>query len=527
MIGSLVDSVVGVFSPEKALKRRLFRKMLNRGYDAAKRDRTNSDWRTTNSSADLELLGQGDLVRARAHDLVRNNAYAQGAIRAPVRNVVGCGIKPQARAQFSDGKPRTLFNEQIEKHWKRWQKQADVTGRLTFYEMQRLILRERAVAGEVLVHMTTVNDPNRIVPFALELVDADRLASDYMFPRGINHENGNQVRRGVEIDSLGRPVAYHLYPSHPNDLNAIHHQAERVPASEFLHLFKQDRVGQTRGVSDFAPTTRWLRDLHYYVENELQSSAVASCFSVAIKSMAAGADGGLVDDIDDDATDTDGNTFEYLQPGIVSRLFPGEDVEVINPTRANTAANEWIQLIQRSIAVGMGLSYERLVRDYSQTNFSSNRASDLEDRREFRAEQDWLVNHLCDPVYRQFCHFAVREMLPGMPNAQTYVNNLETYTSVHWQTPGWEWVDPDKQAKASINALNNNLTTLADELGKQGRDWLEVLDQKAIEKQALEERGLTMAGLMAETSEDSDGDEEETEAETGQDANERAVVSAS
>jgi lambda family phage portal protein len=300
----------------------------------------------------------------------------------------------------------------------------------------------------------------------------------------------NEVRRGVEIDALGRPVAYYIYPYHPNDINGMWSTPQRVPAEECLHLYKAERIGQTRGISMLAPVVSWLRQLGYYVDNELQASAVASCFSVAIKTLGGGADGSILPSSSADTADTDGNTFEFIQPGMVARLLPGEEVETINPGRPNSAADAWINLILRSIAVGSGLSYERLARDYTQTNYSSARSSDLEDRKQFYMEQDWLCYHLCDPIYERFMETAVMEgKLPISSN-----DLIEDYHGViehKNQSPGWEWVDQLKEQQASASALESNLTTLRDECGKRGSDWREVLEQRAKEKQLIDSLGLT------------------------------------
>lgn len=521
MIGELVDRMVAVVSPARAAKRMHARRVyskLQRDYDAAKVDRTNSHWRPPNRSADLELLSSASTLRARARDLVRNNAYAYGILRAIVRNVVGCGIKPQAKVEQKNDKPNERFNEAAENLWRRWQMQADVTGRLSFYEIQTLALSEVIEAGEVLIQFVESPNRSRSLPFALELVECDRLADDYLFSRGINQDNGNEVRRGVEVNSVGEPVAYWIYPKHPNDINTLHTRPERFPADRFIHLFRPKRIGQTRGVTEFAPVIRWLKDLGYYLENELQSSAVASCFTAAITTLGGAADGGILDITDDESSDSDGNSFEYMQPGMVARLMPGEDVKVINPMRPNAQAEPWINLMIRSMAVGMGLSYERLARDYSQTNFSSNRASDLEDRREFRPWQDWLSTHLCVPVWQRFITSAVMQGEAGFPGAFQLLADFDRWTRHEWQPPGWEWVDPQKEATASVVGIKNNLTTLAEELGKRGKDLRETLEQRKREKDMLEEFGLTemedLPGVQTSIESEETNETEETETAT-------------
>lgn len=489
MIGELVDNLIGVFSPASAARRVHARHVLNtslrRGYEAANTNRLNANWRTANRSADAELFDSADAIRARARDLVRNNAYARGVQRALVRNVVGCGIKPQARV--TEDEP---VNAAIETAWEQWQRTADVTGRLSFYQIQSLAYAETLEAGEVLIRYVEPTNRKRRIPFALELVEADRLAADY-FVRGINKVTGNEVRRGIEFNSSGEPVTYWLYSSHPNDINSWRVEAKPYPAEQFTHLFRQERIGQTRGVSIYAPVLFWLKNLSYLVENELQASAVASCFTAVIKSMGGGADGGILDTIDSSATDTDGNMFEYIQPGLVARLMPGEEVQVINPQRSHSESQAWIDLMLRSIAVGTGISYERLSRDYSKTNYSSNRASDLEDRREFRPIQDWLISDLCVPVWERWMSVAVNAGIDGFPSPFEFLGDFETWTRHIWQPPGWEWVDPVKEQQASADAIASNQSTLAEELGKRGRDWRDVIDQRSREVQYIQQAGLT------------------------------------
>lgn len=517
MIGQAIDHLVGWFNPQAAAKRvnarNVYTQLLKRGYDAAKLDRSTVAWNTSNSSPDLELSLAAATIRSRARDLVRNNAYARGILRARVRNVIGCGIIPQARISDPQGEPLEQINQQIEDLFERWSKVADATGRLTFYEIQRLAYQEVDEAGECLIHFTTLSDDRgRPVSLALELIDADRLADEWMGPRVRPGEN--EVRRGVEVDPLGRPVAYWIYPHHPSDVTGAYSMPVRMPANEFIHLYRCERIGQTRGVSLFAPVVTWLKHLGYYVENELQASAVASCFSVVVKTLGGGSDGALLASSDTSNTDTDGNRFEYLQPGMVSRLMPGEEIETVNPGRPNASADAWINLILRSIAVGAGLSYERLARDYTQTNYSSARASDLEDRKEFRTDQDWIRSHLCEPVWQRFIESAVLEGKLPITSEQL-IEDYDGWTSHTWQTPGWEWVDPVKEATASQLALQSNLTTLSEELGSRGRDLHDTLRQLAREKQLKEDLGLSAT------------DEPETDQEMEDDGEERETAAAS
>ena len=137
-MSNIIDKIVGFFSPASALQRMQARRVydyanrnedqVNRAFEAAKIDRLNKNWNAQNRSADAEIYYDADTVRARARDLVQNNAYAKGVVRAKVRNIVGSGIKPQSRVELPDGKPNEEFNNAAEKLWNRFQRVIDAAG---------------------------------------------------------------------------------------------------------------------------------------------------------------------------------------------------------------------------------------------------------------------------------------------------------------------------------------------------------------------------------------------------------------
>lgn len=517
MLGELIDKAVAVFAPATAARRAyargVYRRVSKRAYDAAKRDRTNSSWRTSNQSADRALSGEADVVRQRARDLIRNNAYARGALDAIVANVIGCGITPRPALE-DDAR-----NAAILKAWNKWCEESDVTGRLHFYEMQALALREMVESGECLMHYMADDSPRRRSPFCLEMVEADRIASETdTFIRRGNQNSNNEIRRGVELDRKGKAVAYWLYPSHPDGTQYMYPSPERIEAEKLLHIYRQERIGQTRGVSWLAPAVMWLRDLGMYVDNELQASAVASCLTAVIKTVDGGASwGGLAASAGESSADTAGNRFEHFEPGQVAHLMPGEDIEIINPARPNANADAWISLILRSIAVAMGVSYELVSRDYSRTNYSSNRASALEDRRRFRPVQRFFIWHVCQPVYRQFFEWGVQASEAGRPGFEAFpsttefIANQDEWLRCAWRPPGWEWVDPVKEANASKIEVENGFRSRGDVIESAGGDLREVFAELAQEKALAESLGLKF-GSAAEAEIEAQANEQQATA---------------
>jgi lambda family phage portal protein len=232
-----------------------------------------------------------------------------------------------------------------------------------------------------------------------------------------------------------------------------------------------------------------MRDLGIYLDNEMQAGAVASCATAMIKTETPLPS--LMGPNDGDTSDTNGNQYSYLEPGAVFYLRPGESVETVNPSRPNSNAEPWIALMLRGIAVGTGLSYEIVARDFSQTNYSSNRASQLEDRRRFRCWQSYLINHLCSPVWRKFNEAAALIGKVGFPSMHQLSEDFDRYAPCEFMPPTWEWVDPATEQSSSQNAIAAYQATYADELGAKGLNWRHVFYQRAKENALLAKLGLS------------------------------------
>lgn len=492
---NVLDSLIAYVSPAAGLKRAHARKLM-RSYAGAESNRLTNHKKPRNLAADQELLGPNgaDAMRAWARSMVRDNAYAWNVVDTIVSNVVGDGITAQSIFETPEGEDLEEINDIRDCLFAWWSEVADINGELTFAEIQVLCQREIVEAGEVLVRIIKTPGKeykgiSRPIPLALELIEADRLALERdTYKASVNRDGRNSVVRGVELDDKGKPVAYWIYPQHPNSPYSIGNiTPERVPASEVLHLFRKDRVGQTRGISWFAPVMSPMRDLGIYIDNELQSSAIASCFGVVVKSDTP--IGSLLP-ADGETTDSNGNSLEYIEPGIVTRLRPGEDISVINPARPNSSAEPWINLMLRGTAAGTGTNYEAISKDFSNTSYSSSRSSKLEDRARNKRWQNYLVWHLCQPVWDAFCTAAALSGEDSFPTATELLEDRRKLTPVEWQLPEQEWVDPASEQSAASDSIAKYMSTYQDELGSRGRSYRSTFYQASKEKKLRMRLGL-------------------------------------
>lgn len=107
----------------------------------------------------------------------------------------------------------------------------------------------------------------------------------------------------------------------------------------------------------------------------------------------------------------------------------------------------------------------------------------------WRMLQDWLIEHVCQPVFERWLMAAQATgelTLPGfdlMP---------ERYEAVKWFPRGWEWVDPQKEVAAYKDAVRCGFKTQADVVSAGGGDLEELLIARASEVKRAEQLGLQL-----------------------------------
>ncbi len=423
-------------------------------YAGAQVNRLNADWTALSTSADSEIVTSLRLLRARSRELIRDNEYAGNAVRIVKNNVVGTGINLQAQVANARGKLIDPVNDKIEAAWTAWcgKDTCDVAGRLDLQDMLRLAIGQLVEAGEVIIRKIGQPFGAGRIPLGLEIIEADRLMDQFQTARA---PNGNAIRMGVEVDTWLRPVAYWFHPRHPGDYQFTSFQPSafiRVPAAEVIHLYLMDRVPQTRGVPWFQATLKRLRNMGGYEEAEIVAARASASIMGLIESP----------ELDAPSDTVAGQQVTDLEPGVIKKLLPGEKFNGFAPTRPNAAMAEFMRYMLRSVAAGIGVSYESLSRDYSQSNYSSSRLALLDDRDLWRMLQGWLIRNLLTPIYRDWLDAAV--MCGALPIKDFYAAR-EKYQAVRFKPRGWSWIDPFKEVQAYRIAVRSGFMSVSDVIG--------------------------------------------------------------
>lgn len=357
-----IEWAIAKVSPERALARAramtALRAMMN--YDAATTTGRASSWRPTASDADGAAQRRARLAYV-ARDMLRNTPLATRAQSVIVNNVVGTGIIPKIKGGTKSHQAELL--DLIERHLDTASIDAD--GRTNLYGLQRLALNTVVDAGEVLIRRR-LRERRDGLPLSLQL---QVLEPDFIDTSRDGVIDGNEVREGIEYDGIGRRIAYWLFPRHPGGTFRLGRtwESRRVPASEILHIYRQDRPGQMRGVSWFAPVAMTLQDMADHQDAQLMRQKIAACF-VAFR---------ISPDADTDPTADISGLATSLVPGRIQNVAPGEDIRFATPPGVE-AYDEFTRTVLRSVAVGMGITYEALSGDLSNVNFSSARIGRME-----------------------------------------------------------------------------------------------------------------------------------------------------
>lgn len=454
------------------------RKMQQRNYAAANQGRLFADFKGSNRSADSEMRPALVLMRDRSRDLARNDPYARRFLSLVRTNAVGeTGLSLQIKARNADGSLDVIGNDQIERAWYDWGRSCTVDGKMTWTDVQQYVAEAWKRDGEAFIQIVRSNRFKYGV--ALNLVEADLIdeQKNQLLP------NGNQIRMGVEIDQYQRPVAYWVRQAHPGDYDFSQKNVAsvRVDASQILHIYQQNRAGQTRGEPAFAPVITAVKMLNGHREAEL----VAARLSASKMGFFTSPTG---DDFN--ADDYDGNVpIMDAEPGTFHQLPPGVDFTAFDASHPSTAFADFQKGILRGIASGLGVSYASLSNDLEGTSYSSVRQGALEERDGYKMMQRFLIDHLAVPVYAMWLQHVMEFGFISIPATKF----SKFFDESIFRGRGFSWVDPQKEMNAAVIGLQNGLLSPSDVAAQYGRDVEEIYSTWQRDKQTAEAFGLVLA----------------------------------
>lgn len=487
---NLVDKVLKRFGYSKA-------KAKARGYSGAISSRLTGDWLNPTTTGDEEIRRDLQKLRNRCRELERNNDYVRRYLNGLDSNVIGSsGVMLQMKVEDSPLVYDEQANRVIENEWRKWcnRKHTTPNGRQSWLEICKLALRSCARDGDVLLQL--VRGYNNDHGFSVQLIEADMLDIHH---NNYRLANGGEIRMGVETNTVGRPVAYHILTAHPGETSDTSRRRLRVDADDIIHLYNPERISQTRGVPWMVSAMTRLQMLAGYEESELVASRTAACKM-----------GFLTKDINSEnytgEEDEDYNLIMEAEPGSIEELPTGMKFQEWNPQHPTSAYKDFVKATLRGISAGLNISYNTLANDLEGVNYSSIRAGLFDEREHYKSIQNWFIDSFVQPVFEAWLEASI---LNGV--FPFGVNKFDKMNQPKWCARRWPWVDPLKDMQANILAMNNGLVAKRNIINYTGGDIEDVYSTIAADKKLAEDKGLVFNAEDMPIEDDEDNESEAIE----------------
>jgi lambda family phage portal protein len=502
---NILDRAIAYVSPTTAARRyraRMAMEILNSYEGASKSKRSLAQWQTFGGDPDSDILNDLPTLRSRSRDLVRNNPLASGAIKTKITNVVGSGLRYQARI---DRESLRMSEDQAdewegiaEREWRLFWggKDVDICRILNGTGITRQVYQQQLENGDVFVLFRRAQVPGFPYQLRLQVVEADRVENTN---KAMDTET---LAGGVEKDQYGAPARYHILRSHPGAIlgkskmewDIVPAFGQRTGLRNLVHFYSQSRPGQSRGVPDLAAVIEPLKQLGRYTDAEIMAAVISGYFTVFIESDGIAAGGfdysKFGDELGTSSTDKD----YKLGNGAIIELASGEKIHDSNPGRPNQAFDGFVVAILRQIGVALEIPFEILIKHFT-ASYSAARAAINEMWKYVLTERQRLADDFLRIVHETWMYEAVgsgRIIAPGY-----FADPLirAAYLGSEWIGPAKGQIQEVQEVEAAAARVRNGFSTIQNETVQlTGGNW-----EQNHPQQVKEYKKRLADGLIQET----------------------------
>ena len=403
-------------------------------------------------------------LAVRARYLVENNDYAKRAVETKVTALVGTGAVPVSMHPDPDAA-------------------AEITAEINrvsdsffdggFGAFQALMVQEMVTAGEAVAQIIQTGDTFRLFPLSADQIDRNYTAS---------HGNGVEVLSGVEMTD-GEETAIYVLPMIVGSLWPTYGgERVRVPAGEYVRIFKRRGAGQVRGVSDLASSITRLAEIDKTEDAYNVNITVSAmhCFYFTDENNVGG--------LPYTGTQTGGTLDAAPEPGVAKILPAGLKLQQ-TATQQVQQVVEYLKMQLRAVAAGIGVPYHLMAGDSSDQNYSSTRAELVGFKSQIERDQfNLLVPGLLTPIYERAIRTAALSGRLSVPGLDT---DPDSALAVEWYFPPMPWVDPAKDAAAQAELVANGFKSRRQVVAELGYDVAKIDAEIAADKEREKTLGLS------------------------------------
>jgi len=464
----------------ETIPRRLRRSNL---YQAAKTSRMTGAWPATNADVNVFIGASSDTVRARIRKLVRDYPHFARAVDLLSLYIINTGIGYQSKVKDYDRTSDTFslnktLNRKQEDEWKLFSdaKNFDVAKKLSFDAMEQLACRQDGENGEYIIRKHYRRD--RRFGICYQIFEPDFLSGFH----GKSLVKGAEIEQGVEYNIYtGEVYGYHFY-------DQLTGEGYSLPADSIMHNFFTYRPAQLRGISAFAPGVILADTLKARIDNELSRSALAAQWLAFVKTPdPLTRQTGMTVDEDGNQINGDDRIIEEIENGIIEYLNPMEDITLAGGAPDPAGFNPFVKFILQMFSIIRGFPFELVSGDYSELNYTVLRGKRNDFSHELKAHIKRFIDQYNEPIKWDFLQGGV---LSGVFPYRDFFTNPAYYGACKWMPVGMPPIDPLKENKADIVALDGRIASPQEIMAKTGRDMDDVYADIAAAKEMRKEYGI-------------------------------------
>ena len=487
---------------------------------AERTNRETFNWTPAVISPDQQINPVKEMADARGRDSVQNNGYTTGAVNIHRDNIVGSQYRINLQPDFKTlGFTKEWAEEYQTVMESRFNLLADsldcwfdASGTMTLTGMIRLAVGGFFMTGEVLATAEWLRGGGRPFSTAIQMVSPSRLQN----PDGL--PDSPRLRRGVERDIYGAPVAYQIKVTHPGDWSDPRDmQWRRVEARKpwgrrmVIHITDPLQPDQTRGIADMVSVLKQMHMTKKFQDVVLQNAVVNASYAAAIESelpsdvvfqsMGAGQAGFgqiLGDYMSALAAYSAGSTNIQVDGVKMPHLFPGTKLSLKPMGSPGGVGDGFEESLLRHTASGLGLSYEQFSRDYSKTNYSSARASMAETWKYMQSRKKSVADRMATSVWMLYLEEAINNgevPLPKGVGSEIFYDPIkrEALAKCSWIGASRGQIDEMKETQSAMLRIKAGLSTYEAECARLGEDFRSVFEQRQREEAMIKKMGLPFA----------------------------------
>ena len=444
---NIIDKVRSYISPSAAFeiaKLRTATALFGNGlYDGATQSPHYdiSIWDTTEDEdiADLQTL------RATSRDKYKNNGFYKGVIQAATDHTIGSGLRAKSTIKYKQIPSLTEarakeIESAFDAYFNSWAESTicDITAKDNFASLQRLAYKIYKKDGDSFASLplTPIGDRKAI---QVNLIGAENITS-----------NEAEFIEGIRVSKNKMPLQYSIAQSN-NTFKVV--SAFSKGKRNILHIFERERAKQVRGIPFLSPVMRDVDAIDQYMKYELTAAKLAAIFFGSIETQTK--DDMFGDEVDLTTGEQNQTVKNTVKENSITQLATGDKLNIHQQGRDNPNYDKFIMTSLQKVSAESRIPLEIILAQFV-SSYSASRAAMLQMMKFVNPERMNFINSFCKPTREQVITWGI---LQGDLIVPDFFENRASYLKAIWIGDPMGSVDPTKDVKAKVNAIDNHLCT--------------------------------------------------------------------